>query len=163
MNPWRPLRALIAFAILVLLHFTLRPLLGWHAEMDFLIIALLLAAVRVRPGTAAVIGFAMGLVSDALTPAAFGSGALAMSGIGYAASWLKAAFFADNLALNGFFFFLGKWVFDVVYLMSERRVQGTALVMDLLVWSPLAAAATAGAGVLLLVLLRPLLETSAQR
>ena len=62
-----------------------------------------------------------------------------------------------NLALNGFFFFLGKWVFDVVYLMTERRVTGTALAMELLVWSPLAAAVTALAGIVLLLVMRPLL------
>ena len=33
-----------------------------------------------------------------------------MSIVGFAASWLKAVFFADNLALNGFFLFLAKWV-----------------------------------------------------
>ena len=160
MNPWRPLRFLFAFALLVMLHYSLRPLLGWRAEMDFLVIALLLAAVRVRPGVAAIIGFLLGLVADALTPGSYGASALAMSGIAFAASWLKAAFFADNLALNGFFFFLGKWVFDIVYLMTERRVTGTALVMELLVWSPLAAAVTALAGVVLLLVMRPLLVES---
>ena len=157
MNLWRPIRFAIAFAILIVLHYTLRPLLGWRAEMDVLVIALLLAAVRVRPGGAAVIGFALGLLSDAPTPEAMGSAALALTAIGFAASWMKAAFFADNLALNGFFFFLGKWVFDVVYLLTERRVQGTALVMELLVWSPLAAAVTAMAGIALLLIMRPLL------
>ena len=157
MNPWRPLRFAIAFTILVLLHFSLRPLLGWRTPIDFLVIAVLLASIRVRPGAAAVIGFVTGLVADSISPGTFGAGALAMTGIAYAASWLKAAFFADNLALNGFFFFLGKWVFDVVYLMTERRVTGTALAMELLVWSPLAAAVTALAGIVLLLVMRPLL------
>ena len=161
MNLWRPLRFAIAFAILLLLHYPLRPLLGWRAEMDFLVIALLLAAVRVRPGAAAAVGFVLGLMSDAPTPEAMGSAALALSAIGFAASWMKAAFFADNLALNAFFFFLGKWMFDVVYLMAERRVQGTALAMELLVWSPLAAAVTALAGVVLLLVMRPLLAETA--
>jgi len=54
------IRAAVAFVILVLLHYSLRPLLGWRAEIDFLLIALLLAAVRVRPGTAALIGCGSG-------------------------------------------------------------------------------------------------------
>jgi hypothetical protein len=36
--------------------------------------------------------------------------------------FLKAVFFADNLALNGFFVFLGKWLFDLIFLIAERRL-----------------------------------------
>ena len=151
-------RALATFLILVLLHYTLRPLLGWRAPMDFLILALLLASIRVRPAVGALIGLALGIVSDSLTPDALGAGAVAMTVVGYLASWLKAVFFADNIALNAFFFFLGKWVFDVIYFIVEHRLGGIELVQQLLLWSPLSAAATAGAGVLLLFVMRPLLE-----
>jgi len=152
------LRAVLIFLILVLLHYTLRPLLGWRAPMDFLVLALLLSAIRVRPAVAAVIGLAMGLVSDSLTPDALGAGAAAMTVVGYLASWLKAVFFADNLALNAFFFFLGKWTFDVIYFVVEQRIGRIELLQQLLLWSPLSAAATAIAGVLLLLVMRPLLE-----
>ena len=151
-------RALATFLILVLLHYTLRPLLGWRAPMDFLILALLLAAIRVRPAAGALIGLALGIVSDSLTPDALGAGAIAMTIVGYLASWLKAVFFADNIALNAFFFFLGKWVFDVIYFIVEHRLLGIELVQQLLLWSPLSAAATAVAGVVLLFVMRPLLE-----
>lgn len=154
-------RAVIAFLVLVVLHFSVRPLLGWRAEIDFLIIALLLAAVRVRPGTAALMGCALGLVSDSLTPSAFGAGALAMTIVGFTASWLKAVFFADNLALNGFFFFAGRWVFTIVYVLAEHQRHGIELAQEIFVWAPLSAAATAAAGVVLLVLMRPLLEPAA--
>ncbi|HEX6575430.1 MAG TPA: rod shape-determining protein MreD [Gemmatimonadaceae bacterium] len=151
-------RAIATFLILVLLHYTLRPLLGWRAPMDFLILALLLAAIRVRPAVGALIGLALGIVSDSLTPDALGAGAVAMTIVGYLASWLKAVFFADNIALNAFFFFLGKWVFDIIYFIVEHRLLGIELVQQLLLWSPLSAAATAVAGVILLFLMRPLLE-----
>jgi rod shape-determining protein MreD len=151
-------RALATFLILVLLHYTLRPLLGWRAPMDFLILALLLAAIRVRPAAGALIGLALGIVSDSLTPDALGAGAIAMTIVGYLASWLKAVFFADNIALNAFFFFLGKWVFDLIYFIVEHRLLGIELVQQLLLWSPLSAAATAVAGVVLLFVMRPLLE-----
>jgi rod shape-determining protein MreD len=128
--------------------------------MDFLVIAVLLAAVRLRPGLAALVGFLAGLMTDAMTPGSFGSGALALSGVAYVASWLKAIFFADNIALSALFFFAGKWTFDVVYLVTERRVRGPELVMQLLLWSPLAATVTAIAGVVLLLLLRPLVGKS---
>lgn len=154
-------RAVISFLVLVFLHYTLRPLLGWRAPMDFLLIALLLASVRVRPGTAAIIGFVVGLVSDSLAPDALGAGALAMTVVGFSASYLKAVFFADNVALSAFFFFLGKWIFDVIYFVVEHRVRGVELVQQLLLWSPLSAAATAVVGVLLLFLMRPLLDPAA--
>src|SRR5204863_41400 len=84
-------------AVLVFLHYTLRPILAWRASPDFLIIALLLAAVRVRPGVAAIIGFIIGLASDSLALGAFGAGALAMTLIGFSWSKLKAVFFADHV------------------------------------------------------------------
>ncbi|MDO8500307.1 MAG: rod shape-determining protein MreD [Gemmatimonadaceae bacterium] len=151
-------KALATFLILVLLHYTLRPLLGWRAPMDFLVLALLLSAIRVRPAAGAIIGFALGIVSDSLTPDALGAGAVAMTIVGYLASWLKAVFFAENLALNAFFFFLGKWVFDLIYFSVEQRLGGIELIQQLLLWSPLSAAATSIAGVLLLFIMRPLLE-----
>lgn len=158
MNVASTVRAVLIFVVLVLLHYTLRPLLGWRAPIDFLLLALLLSAIRVRPAAGALIGLALGLVSDSLTPDALGAGAIAMTIVGYLASWLKAVFFADNIALNAFFFFLGKWVFDVVYFVVESRIGGIELVQQLLLWSPLSAAATAVAGVLLILVMRPLLE-----
>jgi hypothetical protein len=143
MMSMRVVKVGIAFIILVLLHYTLRPLLAWRAGPDFLILALLLVAVRVRPGIAAVVGLGLGLMADS---------------IGFGAAWLKAVFFADNLVLNGMFFFVGKLTFDIVYLFTERRLGGTELITEILVWSPLRAAVTAAMGLLMLALLRPLLE-----
>ena len=154
------LRVGVAFAVLVVLHFTLRPLLGWRAAPDFLVIALLLVSIRVRPGSAAVFGFVIGIVADTLALDAFGASALAMSLVGFAASWMKAVFFADDLSLNAFFFFLGKWAFDLVYLVAEHRATGGELLTQIFLWTPLSAAVTAFAGLLTLFLLKPTLRTS---
>ena len=70
-------------------------------------------------------------------------------------------FFADHVLLNGFFLFLGKWAFDVLMNVVERRMQGAELLMQILVWSSLSASVTAVAGVLALMALRPVLETRA--
>jgi rod shape-determining protein MreD len=145
------------FLLLVGLQYTLRPVLAWRAPIDFLVIALLLVAVRARPGVAAVVGFALGLLADSLTPGAFGAGALAMTVVGFGASWLKAAFFADNLALNGIFVFLGKWAFDLIFLVAERRLQGVDLLVQAVLWSPLSAAVTAVMGLVVLLAVRPVL------
>jgi rod shape-determining protein MreD len=151
-------RTALVCLILIVLHYTLRPLLGWRASIDFLLIALIFGAVRVRPAGAAIYGFILGLAADSLALGAFGAGALAGTIVGFAASWLKAVFFADNLALNGFFLFVGKWLFDLVYVLMERRMHGTEMLMQIIVWSPLAAAVTALAGVIAIAVLRPILE-----
>jgi rod shape-determining protein MreD len=153
-------RAVITFAVLVLLHFTVRPLLGWRAPIDFLLLAVLTAAVRVRPAGAVAIGFFVGIAADSLSPDALGAGALAMLLVAYIASWLKAVFFADSLPLNAMFFFAGKWLFDIIYFIAEHHLSGIDLVQQLFLWSPLSAAATAIAGVLILLVMRPLLEPS---
>src|ERR671929_2108854 len=132
---WNAVRTAVICAILIVLHYTLRPLLSWNASIDFLIIALMFGAVRMRPGLAALFGFALGLVSDSLSPGAFGAAALGMSIVGFGASWLKAVFFADNLALNGFFLFVGSWVFDLIFVVVERRLHGLDLIMQIFVWS----------------------------
>ena len=109
-------------ALLVILHFTLRPMLAWRAQVDFLIVALLLIAVTARPAIAAFCGFIIGVFTDSLSPAAFGAGAMAMTLVGFGSSWLKSVFFTENLALNAGFIFLGKWVFDLIYVLIEHRL-----------------------------------------
>ena len=149
----------LVFLTLVVLHYTLRPVLDWRASIDFLAIAVLLVAVRARPGVATIVGFAVGITSDAMMPSAFGAGALAFSVVAYTASSLKAAFFADNIALNAVFVFLGKWVGDLVFLAAEHRLGGSEFLAQALLWSPLAAAVTAVAGLGVLVVLRPVVGT----
>jgi len=151
-------RTALVCLILIVLHYTLRPLLNWRAAVDFLLIALVFGAVRMRPAAAAIYGFVLGLAADSLALGAFGAGALGGTIVGFAASWLKAVFFADNLALNAFFLFIGKWLFDLVYVLMERRMHGTEMLMQIIVWSPLAAAVTALAGVIAIAVLRPILE-----
>ena len=158
MNWSAAVRTAIVCLILVVLHYTLRPLLGWRASIDFLLVALVFGAVRMRPAGAAVYGFILGLAADSLSLGTFGAAALAATIVGYAASYLKAVFFADNLALNGFFLFVGKWTFDIVMFLMERRMHGSELLMQVFVWSPLASVATATAGLVAIVLLRPIIE-----
>jgi len=151
-------RTTVVCAILIVLHYTLRPLLAWRASVDFLIVALLFGSVRLRPGAAAVYGFMLGLVSDSLAVNGFGAAALGMSIVGFTTSWLKAVFFADNMALIGFFLFVSKWLFDLIFMITSHGASGGALAMQIFVWSPLSAAVTAATGVIVLTLLKPLLE-----
>lgn len=158
MNWRRGVALVVAFLILVTLHYTVRPLLGWRASIDFLVIAVLLLSVRMRPGAAALLGFLTGLVSDSLTPATLGAGALAMSVVGFAASWLRAVIFADNVVLHAFFFFIGKWVFDLIYLIVAHSAPPLQLLAQAGVWSPLSAALTAATGVFVMLAYRMTLD-----
>ncbi len=159
MNPFSMLRATAVFVLLVAAHFSLRPLLGGPVPIDFLCLAVLFAAVRVRPGAAAIIGFFSGLGLDALALEGFGTGALAFTLVAFGASWLKAVFFADNLGLTMLFVFLGKWAYDVVYILVSGGVPDGQVLTQLLLWSPLSAALTAVVGVVLLLLARPVFGT----
>ncbi len=155
MNITRTMVITLVLALLVTLHFTLRPLLDWRAGVDFLVIGVLVVAVRVRPGVAAVVGLLLGAAADSMSPEALGAGALGMTLMAFGASRLKAAFFADDLGLNAAFVFLGKVFFDVVSTLAEGRLSGMTLVWQLLAWTPLSAVATAAVGLVVLAVVRP--------
>ncbi|WP_396207565.1 rod shape-determining protein MreD [Gemmatimonas sp.] len=150
------LRAWAGFAVLVGAQFGVRPLIAGRATVDFAVIAVLFSAVRLRPGVAAVVGFLTGLALDALSPGGFGASALVLTVLAFSASWLKAVFFADHVALTGLFVFSAKWLFDVAMALLTGVGSGASMLVALLVWSPLSAALTAVVGVLLLVVFRPL-------
>jgi rod shape-determining protein MreD len=145
---------LLVMALLVLLHFYLRPRL-WSARVspDFLLIALVFFAMRAGPGAGAVAGFAVGVVNDALTPAAFGAGALAHTVVGYLAAWGRAVFFADNLLVNAAFVAVAVWVRDLLLLLASGTSQGRLLV-ELTLNSPLQALSTAVFALLVLAAFR---------
>jgi rod shape-determining protein MreD len=145
---------LLVMALLVLLHFYLRPRLGSaRVSPDFLLIGLVLFAMRAGPGAGALAGFAVGVVNDALTPAAFGAGALAHTVVGYLAAWGRAVFFADNLLVNAAFVAVAVWVRDFILLLASGTGQGRLLV-ELTLNSPLQALSTAVFALLVLAAFR---------
>jgi rod shape-determining protein MreD len=142
-------------ALLVVLQFTVRSRLGnERVAPDFLLLALLIYTIRARPGASAAAGFLVGLLSDALTPASFGAGALAHSIVGYFSSWAKAVFFAENLLVNGGLFFMGTWLRNVILAVASGKLAGPQMWWEVLVWSPLEGLTTAAAGVLVLIVFR---------
>ncbi len=154
-------RLTIAVAVLVIAHFVLRPLLGDRIEIDFLVLALLLLSIRVRPGVGAMLGLMMGAASDAAAPAGFGSAMLALTLVGYVTSWLKAAFFAENAVLDGIVIFASAWGVILLRLLLSGRGFETGFAVAALVWAPLSAATTALVGAVMFVVLRPLLKPAA--
>jgi rod shape-determining protein MreD len=147
-------RLFLGFALLAALHFYVRPRV-WdsRASPDFLLLALMLVAIRARPGMAALAGFIVGLVNDVLTPASFGAGALSHTIVGYLAAWGRAVFFPDNLLVNAGLFAGGVLLRNTIMLLASGTPVGQ-LSNALLVWSPLQALTTALAGSLILLLFR---------
>lgn len=145
--------------LLALLHFGLRPWLGsGRFAPDFLLLALLVYAIGARPGRAAVAGFVIGLLSDALRPVAFGSAMLAYTVVGYLAAWGKAVFFAENPVVAAAFFFGGVVVRDLLVLVWGGGVGGTGVLWQLGVWTPLQGLSTAVVGLAVLYLFRRWLQ-----
>ncbi|NIM50328.1 MAG: rod shape-determining protein MreD [Gemmatimonadales bacterium] len=145
--------------LLLVLHFALRPFLGdFRSTPDFILLALLVFAIRARPGQAAVAGFLVGLLVDSLTPVAFGAAALAHTCVGYLAAWGKAVFFAENLLVNAGFFFGGTWLRDLLVMVAGRHMEDSVFWWQLVFWSPLKAITTAVVGVLVLLVFRRWLQ-----
>lgn len=156
MTPARVSRVqmLLVMLLLVMLQFYLRPRL-WDARIspDFLLIALMLFAMRSSPGVAALAGFAVGLIADTLTPARFGAGALAHTLVAYLASWGRAVFFADNMLVNAGFVAAGLWVRDLIVLVASGT-DHRQLLTELTLYSPLQALTTAGFALVVLITFR---------
>jgi rod shape-determining protein MreD len=145
---------LLVMLLLLVLQFYIRPRL-WNARVspDFLLIALMLYAMRSGPGAGAVAGFLVGLIEDTLTPARFGAGALAHTLVGYFAAWGRAVFFADNMLVNAAFVAVGLWFRDLVVLVTSGT-NHRHLLTELTLYSPLQAVTTAGFALLVLVTFR---------
>lgn len=157
----RVLQGAIGFSLLVLAHFVLRPFLDGRVTVEFLLIAVLFAAVRLRPGVAALLGLLVGVALDAQAPDTFGSGAVGLTLISQGASRLRAVFFSEALAVTGGFVFLGTWLFLMSRLVVSAGLSGGGLIPALFVWSPLTSIATALVAMLLLVAFRPLFRPPA--
>ena len=145
---------LLVMFFLLTLQFYLRPRLGnARVSPDFLLIGLMLFAMRSGAGAGAVAGFLVGLIEDSLTPARFGAGLLAHTLVGYFAAWGRAVFFADNMLVNAAFVAVGLWFRDLIVLMTSGT-EHRQLFAELTLYSPLQALTTAAFALLVLVTFR---------
>ena len=150
-----PLRTGLVVALLVAAQFLLRPRLGDpRYAPDFVLVALLVFAIRARPMAGTIAGFLVGLLTDAVAPTAFGAAAFALTIVGYLAGWLKAVVFADNVLITAVFVFAAAWLRDVIEVLVGHQLQGGALAWQLLAQAPLAALSTAVAAIVTLALFR---------
>jgi rod shape-determining protein MreD len=156
MSSRRVTRAQLALVLLLLLvlQFYLRPRL-WNARVspDFLLIGLMLFAMRSSAGVAAFAGFLVGLIADTLTPARFGAAALAHTVVAYLAAWGRAVFFADNMLVNAGFVAAGLWLRDLIVLLASDT-NHRQLLTELTIYSPIQALTTAGFALVILMTFR---------
>lgn len=103
--------ALAAAALLVLLHFLLRPwLLAWWAGPDLAVAALLVGALHLPSGRAAILGFVLGLLEAAMAMGGIGALPMAYAVVGYGASRSWGLLFADVRIFLPAYFFVGGWL-----------------------------------------------------
>lgn len=158
-------RVRVGLVVLVLLalEFYLRPsLVAGRGMPDFLLVALVLLAIRSGPGGAALLGLLAGLVLDVLTPARFGANILAHVLVGFSAAAGRAVFFPDHLVVNAGLFFLATWVRNLLVLVLTGT-SWAALGAEALWWAPLQGLATAAVGTVVLLLFREWLAIRIER
>lgn len=109
-------RVWVVVAVLFVLHFLLRVgfALGVAAP-DLLTVALLIFAREVSLGRAASVGLGFGLLEDSLSAMAFGANSVAMTVLGIGGALTRDLFVGDSRLFIVSYFFLGKWIRDVLH------------------------------------------------
>lgn len=138
---------------LAMLHFLLRVGFGMGpAAPDFLTVALLIAGREMRIGWAAGVGFLFGLLEDALTVLAFGANALTMTLVGIVGAATRAVFVGDSWLFVVSYFFIGKWLRDLVHWMLMGEALRRPFVEQVLLQGLTGAAYAAVTGLAVLAL-----------
>lgn len=142
---------------LVVLHFGLRLTLGLDVwAPDLLTLAVLIGARQLRGGPAAALGFALGLLEDAVSLGAFGAAAIVQTIIGYLGARSRDLFVGDSLLFLTLYFFLGAWLQDALYYWIVPGLRRGTTVDALLIHAPLQALYVAVAGVVAILVYRTL-------
>lgn len=144
----------VLIGVLVVLHFVLRIGLGLGAlAPDLLVVAVLLAARRMRAGNAAGLGFALGLLEGAMVPMQFGASAFVLVLLGFFGARTRDLIASDSAVFLAFYLFAGKWLFDVLLAVVTGGIfRGS--VANLFFLSPLEAIYAAAAGVVAVAVYR---------
>ena len=149
----RGLRPGLVIVVLALgfFHFLLGPLFDtWFASPNLLACAVLVAARQLRPGAAAGVGFALGLLDDSLAVSHFGLAALLLLLLGYLGSLTRDLFVGEEPLFMGAYLLAGTWLYEAV---SYLAVGGGSLSF-LFLRAPLDALATGAVGYLALPFVR---------
>ncbi len=148
----------VVVAVLATAHLTIRFGLGiGDVAPDLFALAVLVAGRSMRMSHAAALGFGLGLLQDAFTERGFGASPLALTAVGAAASYTRQLFVGDSVIFVASYFFVGKWVVDVIRWLASDEAGWAALADRVLMAAPLAAlyAAVVGLALHFLFLKRP--------
>ena len=148
--------------ILVFLHFVLRLGVGMGAGApDLLTVALLLHVRRVRFGTAACVGFTLGMLEDAFTLVAFGANIVAMTLVGILGVQTRAFFVSTtSLSFHIVYFVTGKWLRDLIHwILQQAAGVRSGFVEPMILAAVPAALYAALVGVLIVRLIGPFSES----
>lgn len=142
----------MVLVLLPILHFLLHVGFGMgRTAPDLLAVGLLLLAREVRTGTAAGIGFALGLLEDAFSLLAFGANALACTFVGILGSRSRDLFVGESLIFLMSYLFLGTWARVGLHWLvageEVRRDSGLVLLLE----GPIDALYASAVGVALLL------------
>ena len=146
--------ALWAVVILLpVLHFFLHVGLGigpWAP--DLLTVSVLVTAVKVKTETAAGIGFALGLMEDALSILSFGASTMALTAVGILGTRSSNFFVGESVGFLVSYLTLGIWLRGAIHWVLVWEGSGYGLVRILLVQTPAAALYGAAVGTILLLI-----------
>lgn len=147
----------IFILVLVVTHFILHLTFGLSEwAPDLLTLAVLIAARQLTGGAAAGVGFALGLLEDAVSLGAFGAAAIAQTVVGYLGARSRDLFVGESVLFLSLYFFLGAWLQDALYYWVAPSVRRGEPVERLLIYAPLEALYVAVAGVVAVVIYRTL-------
>lgn len=132
---------------LVVVHLLLRIGFGLQsAAPDLMVLALLLASRSLGPGGGALLGFGLGLLEDAFSMLSFGASVFALTLVGTAGAQAQGLFVGRSILFQSTYFFLGKWIRDLLAWLVSNPDSRDAFVDHVLMQSPLAALYVAAAG-----------------
>jgi len=131
----------VVVVALVILHFTLyRFLVRWPAMPNLLVGGLLLAALRMRAGYAAFLGFGLGVLEAAMGLEGLGTTSLVLALVGYLGARSRDLLFADARHYVFVYLFAGTWIAEVSLILA---MPGGPNLLGALVLAPVSALGTA--------------------
>ncbi len=138
---------IVTVLVLAFLYFALTPFFdSWYFSPNLLVCAVLIAARQMRPGAAAAIGFALGLLEDSMAVSYFGLATILLTLIGFIGSLTRDLFLGEERLFMGTYLFMGTWLYEAAsYLLMGAAGDPLSY---LLVKAPLDAVATGIVGYL---------------
>lgn len=121
----------VVIGLILILHFAFHPWWGrWTAGPDLLVGGLLLAALHVRAGQAAILGFVLGALEASMALGPLGPTMLVLVLSGFGGAWIRDVFYSDSGRFGPTFLIIGVWIVEIALgLVSGAPVSASSLVV----------------------------------